>query len=268
MNRPFTAAVRAFAAGDRAEALRSVLLAEPGRLREHAAAWLGRPGDTDVYARPEAFEAFIRGGGNVGLYEALTRALQARYPAGPFSLLDVGAGDGRALAALPPEAALTVIEPSRRLLEDAMERYACTGFEGTLAQAIGVLEGHWEVVQATFSLQCLTPAERPDALAWLRAHGDRLLVAEFDLPAWDDPFDPHRVEWMCSRYEQGLAEYEGPLVAEGFLIPMFFGAFTGDYTEQPISAWTEQLREAGFASIERVSLFPYWWSEAVLLVAS
>ena len=102
----------------------------------------------------------------------------------------------------------------------------------------------------------------------MRSHGERLLVAEFDVPVWEDRFDPHRVEWMAARYEQGLAEYAGPLVAQGFLVPMFFGAFTGGHHEQPISAWKQQLREAGFHSVERVSLFPYWWSEAVLLVAS
>src|SRR4051812_21352747 len=52
----------------------------------------------DVYAAPEGFAAFIRGGGNVALYAALVATLRERYRRHrPASLLDIGTGDGLAL---------------------------------------------------------------------------------------------------------------------------------------------------------------------------
>jgi hypothetical protein len=70
-----------------------------------------------------------------------------------------------------------------------------------------------------------------------------------------------------------LAEYagDGGLVAHGFLMPVLFGYFdqTAARTnyEQPIGAWVDQLRAAGFANIDTEPLYPYWWASAYLIDA-
>src|SRR5690242_4340618 len=90
---------------------------EPANLVYTAAAtYLARAaqfGKQSVYLSPEAFSAFIRGGGNVPLYQATSTALQQAY-AEATSLLDIGVGDGLALlpALTPSITRLDLIEPS------------------------------------------------------------------------------------------------------------------------------------------------------------
>lgn len=133
---------------------------------------------------------------------------------------------------------------------------------------------HWALAQATFSLQSLVPDARRAALAWLHSHSDRLLIAEFDVPELGDGLAPARVAHMAARYERGLAEYDDDdgLVAQGFLMPVFFGAFDPSAArtnyEQPIVAWEAELREAGFATLVRRRLYDYWWAPAYLIDAS
>src|SRR5262245_52424053 len=56
-----------------------------------------------VYEEPRAFEAFISGGGNVGLYAATIATLGSLHAReGPGSLADLGCGDGRVTAAVIP----------------------------------------------------------------------------------------------------------------------------------------------------------------------
>src|SRR5262245_34615049 len=67
-------------------------------LGQALSAYLETGAEGTVYDHPEAFQAFINGGGNVGLYEAVSAALARLYDrTRPRSLLDVGCGDGRAL---------------------------------------------------------------------------------------------------------------------------------------------------------------------------
>src|SRR5438128_2099660 len=83
-------------------------------LHHHAA----RAQDTQVYTSPAAFEAFIRGGGNVPLYERVSAELASHYTPDTHSLLDIGCGDGHALfpalAAAHPHTMqrLTLVEPA------------------------------------------------------------------------------------------------------------------------------------------------------------
>ncbi|HMQ31771.1 MAG TPA: class I SAM-dependent methyltransferase [Chloroflexaceae bacterium] len=285
----FTAAVAAFAAGDlgrAAEAARRASAADPASLlAAEAAAYLERlatGGGEGVYAGGEAFGAFIRGGGNLPLYAAVSAALANAYtPYRALALLDVGVGDGMALlpALTPGVARVDLVEPSAPMLGRATAALAERGVPFR-AFPMGVLQfaerarARWELAQATFSLQSLTPEDRRAALAWLRAHADRLLVAEFDAPALAAGLDPARVAHIAARYELGLAEYagDGALVAQGFLMPVFFGNFdpTAARTnyEQPIAAWEDDLRAAGFARVARRHLFDYWWAPAYLLDAS
>lgn len=285
----FTSAVAAFAAGDHSAAAghaRDGAAADPASaLAAEAAAYLGRlagRGPEGVYVSGEAFGAFIRGGGNLPLYAAVSAALRDAYAGyDGLALLDVGVGDGMALlpALAPSIARVDLVEPSAAMLGRATTALAGRGVPFR-AFPVGVLEfaaraeARWELAQATFSLQSLTPDDRRAALAWLRGRVGRLLVAEFDVPDLGEGLDPRRLAHFAARYELGLAEYagDGGLVAQGFLMPVFFGYFDpgaarANY-EQPIAAWESDLRLAGFARVERRRLFDYWWAPAYLLDAS
>jgi hypothetical protein len=149
---------------------------------------------------------------------------------------------------------------------------AHSAFNGTLQQFTGE-GGLWELAQATFSLQSLEPIERRAMLAWLRGHCARLLIAEFDVPDLGDLYAPARMAHFAARYELGLAEYadDGGMVAQGFLMPVFFGYFDRSAAranyEQPVAAWEADLRAAGFTLIERRPIYDYWWAPAFLLDA-
>lgn len=88
-----------------------------------------RAQDAHVYTSPAAFEAFIRGGGNVPLYERVSAELASHYGPDVHSLLDIGSGDGHALfpalaATAHPHALkrLTLLEPAGALLASAVAR--------------------------------------------------------------------------------------------------------------------------------------------------
>ena len=285
----FYRAVLAFNHDDFAQAAESARTAaelEPDSdLYRQAAAYLERVskhGKARVYVDGEAFAAFIRGGGNVGLYEAISAALNRVYQEyETLSLLDIGVGDGLALlpALTKNIRRLSLIEPSEAMLAHTTAELNRWGVRyeaySTTLQAFMETGGAatWDVIQATWSLQSVPPDERPAAFAWLRDHGRRLLLAEFDAPQFGEPVHPDRVRHVTSRYERGLAEYadDGGLVAQGFLMPVMFGYFdrSADRTnwEGPIQEWIEGLRAAGFTAIQTRPLYPYWWADAILIDA-
>ncbi len=239
-------------------------------------------GKQEVYVSGEGFAAFVRGGGNVPLYQATSAALQSVY--GQYKtldLLDVGVGDG--LALLPALTAcvrsLDILEPSGAMLAKASAALKERGVphravEQTLQDFARQPARQWDVIQATYSLQSIPPQERTGLLRWLREHGRRLLVAEFDPPSFSDDLDADRVDYVVQAYRRGLAEYvhDRDLVAQGFLMPVMFGYFdpTAARTnyEQPIQTWITHLRAAGFAQVEQRLLYRYWWAPAYLLDAS
>jgi hypothetical protein len=267
----FRAALAAFAADDlpgAAAAAGRAATADPqSLLAREGAAYLAR--------------AFIRGGGNVPLYQAVSAALRKAYAEGDqIDLLDVGVGDG--LALLP---ALThhvrrvdLVEPSAAMLVRVAEALEARGviyhaYPSTIQAFAATHTGHWALAQATFSLQSLPPAARTTALAWLRQHADRLLVVEFDPPDLGEGLAPGRAQHFAERYEIGLAEYAhtGELVAQGFLMPVFFGYFDPTVArtnyEQPIAAWADDLRAAGFGAVTSRHLYDYWWAPCYVLDA-
>lgn len=284
----FGGAVAAFAAGEAgrgAELAAAAAALDPGSLlAEEAATYLGRlamAGGEGVYVSGEAFGAFIRGGGNQPLYAAVSAALREAYtPYASLALLDVGVGDGMALlpALTPNIARVDLVEPSAPMLGRATAELAAreVAFRAFLLSIQAFAErtaARWELAQATFSLQSLVPDERRAALGWLREHADRLLLVEFDPPDLGEGLAPGRLAHIAARYEEGLAEYrgDGGLVAQGFLLPVFFGNFDPSAArtnyEQPIAAWEADLRGAGFTRIERRQLYDYWWAPAYLLDA-
>lgn len=241
-------------------------------------------GKGGVYVDGEAFAAFIRGGGNVYLYAAVSDALRAQYEQHEsLSLLDIGVGDG--LALLPALTGnirqLDLLEPSDAMLGRTSATLDARGVahsttNATLQTFMAQNAGksvHWDVIQATWSLQSIQPEERPAIFAWLREHGDRVLIAEFDVPEFSAMFGPDRVRYVLSHYENGLAEYDGDggLVAQGFLMPVMFGYFDRSAArtnwEGPIQHWIAGLHAAGFAQVTLEKLYSYFWADSYLIMA-
>jgi SAM-dependent methyltransferase len=252
-------------------------------------------GHGSVYDQPAAFEAFIRGGGNVGLYAAVSAALADLYDRHrPTSVLDVGCGDGTAL--LPALAAashhpgrLDLLEPSAPLLDAALRevgRWQDAAGSGTqvtsrpttaqvLAADLAAGTGEdatWDVLQSTFALHTVEHGPRTEVLRRLRPRVDRLAVVEFDVPDVAVG-SPEHVRFLARTYEQGLAEYtdDRDLVAQGFLLPVLTGQLRPGAVratfEQPAGAWTRQLEDAGWADVAVRPLHDYWSSPAFLLTA-
>ncbi len=298
-NQHFLQAIRAWANDDIPTAARLASRAferEPEHLvYAEAALYLDRvlqEGRQNVYVSPKGFRAFIRSGGNVSIYRETSAALKQVYEQhGPISLLDIGVGDG--LALLP---ALTdnirqidLIEPSTALLDQTSAALAKRGVphrghNGTLQQFVAQHgDAYWDLAEATFSLQSIPPDERSVLLHWLRTHVDRLIMVEFDVPTFASGADPtdflslQRIDYVTTRYLRGLTEYhnqtkDDSVVAQGFLMPVFFGYFDRSANrtnwEIPIPDWVKLLHAAGFTQIEARPIFDYWWAPACMIDAS
>lgn len=244
-------------------------------LRDHLTA-----GGVDVYSEPEAFQRFIDGGGNIALYERAGRALAAAHgERRPATVLDIGCGDARLTAASLRTGVQRVdlVEPSAPLLERAVRRLEGNGAEvaghpfGAGRLATDLPDRRWDLAQATFSLHTIPPDERPAVLADLAGRVDVLLVVEFDAPAVSDRGEDH-IRHLAERYTVGLAEYaDDPLVARGFLLPVLVAQIAPDATrhtwEQPVAAWGEELRAAGFGTVRHRKVSDYWWAPAHLVEA-
>jgi SAM-dependent methyltransferase len=239
----------------------------------------------DVYADPAAFQRFIDGGGNVALYREAAGALRELYARlQPRRALDIGCGDGRLTSALlgPGLDQLDLVEPSAKLLQDAVARLAGTGSVGatvvaphrTTAQELvhRPPDEVWDVAQSTFALHALDPRARRSVLSALAASIRRLVVIEFDVPAFGDRTSEHAA-YAVERYAAGIAEYEGDeLVVQRFLMPVLVGQFDPGQPrhtwEQPVDAWTSDLLDAGFHDVRQSRLHDYWWAPAHLIEAS
>jgi SAM-dependent methyltransferase len=275
------AALRALRNGD-IGAARTALAARSERplLNAALATYLADTRDGHVYDQPAAFTAFIRGGGNVGLYDAVTAALADRYRRlGVESLVDIGCGDGRALvpalAAAGISPALTLVEPSAALLSaarDALAGYAVTAHATGAAAFADGLTATFDLAESTFALHAIPPAERSVVLTALRGHVGHLVLAEFDFPA-HPPGSAELLAFLADTYERGLAEYDADrdLVAQGFLMPVLTGQLTPDAPrstwEQPATAWVRQVEACGYRDVTVEPLCDYWSSPAFVLTA-
>ncbi|WP_380163965.1 methyltransferase [Jannaschia sp. R86511] len=264
------------------------------RLERALAEHLRADGHGSVYDRPAAFEAFIRGGGNVALYAAVGTALADLYDRfRPAALLDVGCGDGTALlpalqAARHHPAHLDLLEPSAPLLGAALERLrqragsdprtqvhahpvTAQAFTTGLAAQPDPART-WDLVQSTFALHAIDHDQRAAVLRDLRPHVARLAVVEFDVPDVAVG-SPDHLRFLHRTYEQGLAEYsdDRDLVAQGFLMPVLTGQLRPGAVratfEQPATAWARQLQRAGWTDVTTRPLHDYWSSPAFLVTA-
>ena len=236
-----------------------------------------------VYATARGFRHFIRGGGNIPLYRYLVALLRAHHQTvDGLRLLDIGAGDGRALLpSLPPGVgSVDVVEPSAAMagqLQEVLERKGIphrvhrSRVQDFVSEVI--CDRTWDVVQATYSMHTLPPEERKDLLQWLRQRAGSFLVAEFDVPDIGAPWEPAGFAHFVEKYERGIAEYPpGPVrevVAQEFLIPVFLGNMSNDSNrvtfEQSIENWVADFRAAGFANVESQFVACYWWADSYLL---
>ncbi|HEX7135613.1 MAG TPA: class I SAM-dependent methyltransferase [Iamia sp.] len=238
-------------------------------------------GRGDVYTDPEAFERFIDGGGNVGLYERSGRALASVHAdRRPARVLDIGCGEGRLTATSLREGLhrLDLVEPSAELLARACRRLDDSGVEvvahniGAEDLATAIPDGRWDVAQSTFALHAVAPAARAAVLADLAHRVGALLIVEFDCPAFADRGEAH-IRHLVERYEVGLAEYgDDPIVGPGFLLPVLMGQIAPGAErhtwEQPVAAWGDDLRAAGLASVRHRKVSDYWWAPAHLIEAT
>jgi SAM-dependent methyltransferase len=271
------AALRALTTGD-LPAARDELADGPTRPLLNAAlrTYLASDGDGRVYDQPAAFTAFIRGGGNVGLYETVSRALSARYVE-VESLLDIGCGDGKALvpALRGHNPSVTLVEPSRALLDSAvaaLDGVPVTAHNTDAATFVEGLEDRFDLAESTFALHALPHDDRAAVLTALCGHVSRLAIAEFDVP--DHPAgSAEHLTFLADTYEQGLAEYDEDrdLVAQGFLMPVLTGQLAPDARrstwEQPATAWAAQLTKCGYTEVMIEPLYDYWSSPAFLVTA-
>ncbi|GAB3139692.1 class I SAM-dependent methyltransferase [Amycolatopsis stemonae] len=270
-------ALAAYRSGDRdqaAELARRSGSPLAGELRIHLAGDRSGP----VYDQPEAFTAFIRGGGNVELYRRLSEELAARYDAvKPESLLDLGCGDGLAVVPALAQAAHTpsridLVEPSAALLDGVRERVPSAGcWQATAQEFLARDDLGWDFTQSTFALQSIEPEQRAEVLRALQPRTGTLVLAEFDVPEFTEG-SPEHLRSFVARYERGVAEYgaDASLVAQGFLLPVLLGIVSGQERtnwEQPAEAWAEQLKTAGFTEVGVEPLADYWWAPAVLVTA-
>jgi hypothetical protein len=284
----FYVALLAFGEGDVRQASSSARIAarlQPDNLvYVQAAEYLLRvreKGKEGVYVDGESFAEFVRGGSNIRLYRAVSEALRAIYQDyQSFSLLDIGVGDGMALlpALTDTISTLDLVEPSEAMLNKTLadlEKFQIphSDYNMTIQDFMRDSTDRWDVIQATWSLQSLAPDERLEVFAWMRQHGKRVLIAEFDVPEFDNHYAPVRVRYIVDRYKQGLAEYcdSGERVSQGFLMPVMFGYFDRSAArtnyEEPIQAWVDKLRHAGFTDIKTQMLHRYWWADSYLIDA-
>ncbi|MBI5609032.1 MAG: GNAT family N-acetyltransferase [Deltaproteobacteria bacterium] len=246
-----------------------------------------------VYLQPAGFVAFVEGGGKPAHYRATSARLAASYrQLHGARVCDLGSGDGRALrpALAGANVHLTAVEPSPALFAQLQTALAAAplgpagqaaALQATAQQFLGLLDPAgqpgappWDLVHATFALQSLPPGERAGVLATLARRTRRLVLVEFAVPDWALPAE--RAAYCARHYRRGLAEYAGndqqfQLVAQGFLMPVLFGAFDPDRPaanyEQSAARWQAELTAAGFVAVTTTALWDYWWAPAVWIEA-
>ncbi|PPT93003.1 hypothetical protein XaraCFBP7407_19100 [Xanthomonas arboricola pv. arracaciae] len=235
----------------------------------------------NAYDEPRAFEVFVRGGGNLALYDAVRAELAKLYDSlRPSTLLDIGAGDGMALVPaieasghVPDQ--IDVVEPNEVFLGKLTASLRpVRGYRMTMENFLeGVdAEDRWDLAQSTFALQSIETEAREQALRTLAGHVDRLVIVEFDVPDLTPNSDAY-YQSLAHRYERAASEYgeNAALVAGGFLAPMLLGqlrSIAPSNYEQPADAWAAELEKSGYRVLSRANLHDYSWANAFSLTAA
>jgi hypothetical protein len=237
-------------------------------------------GTAEVYDSPAAFRAFIRGGGNIVLYEATSAALRELYQRHqPQRVLDIGTGDGLALlpALTDHRPVVGVVEPSAALLAETTAELTRRGithhaWPHTAQDFTATHTQHWDLIQSSFALQSLPAPDKAEVLRWIAAHTGRFALVEFDDVEIASVWEPEGFRDRLARLERGLREYgaDRDLVGAGFILPVILGKFgttAPTNYELPIEQWEVLLHEAGFAEVTTRRLADYWWRPAYLVEA-
>ena len=278
---PLGLALAELAAGREGDAIAALKGAREGSFMARALLRsLTEKQEANAYDAPLAFEAFIRGGGNVALYGAVSGALSRAYDLyRPERLIDIGAGDGMALlpalaATAHPPRQVDVVEPNVAMFTKLAAGFSLhAGYNQGLESFVAGLgaDDHWELAQATFALQSIPPDARKPALHRLASHVDSLVIVEFDVPAFAEG-SVALYESLARRYELAADEQgeHAELVASGFLAPMLLGqlrAQSPSNWEQPAIAWVDELLANGFRTVDVEHVHDYSWAPAVLITA-
>lgn len=277
-------ALLAIAASDRERAIRSAAAvsdaAPEAALAKALLRFLERGADSGVYEEPSSFQAFIDNGDNPGLYAATIAHLASIHSRlKPESVADIGCGDGRVTAGAlnATTAQVHLVEPSGDLLSQARDRldWGTTNLVSHETTAAGFLGGldtdeHVDLIQSTFAMHTIPPAERPALLGQLGKHTSHVVVVEFDVPAFADHSEEHAA-YTADRFQKGIAEYPGhPEVVDGFLMSVLVAQFDPTQKrhtfEGPATTWATSFEDAGFGT-SITPLFDYWWAPAFALEA-
>ena len=237
-----------------------------------------------IYVTPNGFNRFIRGGGNIELYENLIQLLRRlNAQNNGLKLLDIGAGDGRAL--LPSLTAnvdsVDIIEPSKQMLSGlcaALDERQINyrSFNDPLQEFVREERERWDIIQATYSIHTIPIEERKTMLEWICRHGKTFVFTEFDIPEFASPCKPDSFRYYFEKYETGISEYEEgeerDVVAQEFLIPVLLGNLHKDDNrvtfEQTMDYWKSDLKSVGFQNIELTLISSYWWADSYFVKAT
>ena len=253
----FYLALLAFAEGEPGCAARWATAAAErrpqSRVYTQAAAYLARvveAGTARVYGDGTAFAAFIRGGGNVGLYAAVSAALRAIYDEyESLRLLDIGVGDGLALlpALTPAVTGLDLVEPSAAMLLPRAPPWKHGIVHRPHPLTLGEFirtdgqRGQWDVIQATWACN---PSGRAPGIFRGCGRTARVLIAEFDAWQFAAP-----LSLGASLFRRALrarpGEYDGDGGwSPGLPVAGVFGALTdgGAPTGKADQGWSDDLR--------------------------
>lgn len=273
--------------------------AEKGSFLEAVVRYLLGGRNRNVYGSAEgveAFKTFVRGGGNVPLYEAcrekvvnlLTKAPQTNQRR-PIRFLDLGCGSGQLLIPLLErwkprrEMHITLVDTSP-LADGLVERVRACLPEGSVVRHLQMsfkdfcreVDDDFDVCLSSFALHYSVGLEREHILDWISFHCQRFLLIEFDVDgerlqrtARDDPA---RFRWLLDKYQIGADEYadsEKDLVVDHFLAPVFAKNFSPDLQsmEQSAVEWKEAMLKAGMKRVQVETVYRYWWADCVILDA-
>jgi SAM-dependent methyltransferase len=180
-------------------------------------------------------------------------------------------GEGRDIAGVP-SGAVTI----RKVTATFSEFFGVSSSTGDAEVATPASEAapepyEYDLCVTSFAFHYSAVTERAALLRRLREVCRRVLIIEFDVP--DLGSGREKFDRLWRRYVAGLAEYRSlpcfELVAGGFLWPSFVAACT-EHGQQEVSAetWAGALRVAGFADVEVVDVFAYWWANCVCVIGT
>ncbi len=300
----FKSAMLSFARGEYEKTRDILMQIEPKRsLYEYAAEYISMIVDNPTRRIPQPFDV-ARAFEVFNTYEPerqLKRQIAAmlsddiKNRAAKLRLGCVGPGDGillrDTLMMLPNAAGIEIdlFEPnldfaqkSKNTLTDV--KLNLRNVHGIPIESVDVnavfLSDKLDLVHCVFSLMCLHPRVRAEALQKLRAISKSVVVVEFDdSTAEKQGLDPDRIAQVQQRFislvqaiVDGSGSQQHPFDKLGivsFLMPVMFGYFAGDDRstyEQSSKKWQSDLSSAGFTvrSIVPVA-FPKYLSAFVML---